>query len=84
MLPATFLSNVAGHYKKILLVTCCQLLPWCKAPLRTSMTQFVFLWKTIQMSALQNLRFRESLIYLKTQEAYVNQITFLKYPDRVL
>jgi hypothetical protein len=81
MLPATFFSNVAGHYKKILLVT---LLPWCKAPLRTSMTQFVFLWKTIQMSALQNLRFRESLIYLKTQEAYyggqkILAVTFLTF-----
>jgi hypothetical protein len=34
-------------------------------------TQFVFSCNTIQIKALQNLRFRES-IYLKTQEAYVN------------
>jgi hypothetical protein len=39
---------------------------------RTSMTQFVFSWNTIQMYALQNVRLRESSIYLKTQEAYVN------------
>jgi hypothetical protein len=52
---------------------------------RTSMTQFVFSWNTIQMQALQNVRFRESLIYLKTLEAYIRElITLLKYPDTVL
>jgi hypothetical protein len=51
---------------------------------RTSLTQFVFLWNTVQMQALQNVRLRESSVYLKTQEAYVNKITLLKYPDLVL
>jgi hypothetical protein len=51
---------------------------------RTTMTKFVFSWNTIQMQALQSVRLRESSIYLKTQEVYVNQITLLKYPDRVL